>query len=74
MIAGNVCLNRTHGIVYPLFAIDIPGKPPATQNANAVATLDYTTPTNYSSVEARQSALGLSPVGAILKARSDKNA
>jgi hypothetical protein len=72
MIAGNVCLNRTHGIVYPLFAINVPGQPPVTQSANAVATLDYTTPTNYSGVEARQSALGLSPIGAIANARANK--
>lgn len=22
MIAGNVCMNRTHGIVYPLFVLE----------------------------------------------------
>jgi|GEM_PF-3582125 len=72
MIAGNVCLNRTHGIVYPLFEIKKNGTT-IVQSSESVVTLDYTTPTNISSVEARQSALGLSPVGAILKSRSGKN-
>jgi hypothetical protein len=64
MIAGNVCMNRTHGIVYPLFELPVDGKP-VSQSAAPMASLDYTTPTNIAWVEAGKSALWLSPAALI---------
>lgn len=52
MIAGNVCLNRTHGIVYPLFETAT-----QKQSADTVVSLDYSTPTKVTEVDASQAAL-----------------
>jgi GH24 family phage-related lysozyme (muramidase) len=69
MIAGNVCMNRTYGIVYPAFELAGIAKK---QDISIPATLDYSTPTNMSSVEARQSALGLSPAGVYARVQQNR--
>lgn len=74
MIAGNICMNRTHGIIYPLFQLQWKEGEIIPQKANPAASLDYTTPTTVSSVEARQSALGLSTLALIAKLIPDRKA
>ncbi|MBC7498302.1 hypothetical protein H7170_01535 [Candidatus Gracilibacteria bacterium] len=72
-IAGNLCLNRTHGIVFPLFGLPpSAGNPPVRQGVESVATLDYTTPTKENDVTTRKSALGGSPVAALVNQLTKK--
>ena len=59
-------MNRTFGIVYPLFELEVEGKI-IPQSAKPVATLDWTTPTTTTSVEITRSALGVSTLAALSK-------
>lgn len=63
MIAGNVCLNRLHGIVYPLFALA-----GAVQQAESIPTVDvaYSTTLDTPEVLTTQDVGGLNPTAALI--------
>jgi len=63
MIAGNVCLNRLHGIVYPLFSLA-----GATQQVENVPTVDvaYSTVLDTPEVLTTQDVGGLNPTAALI--------
>lgn len=67
MIAGNKCLNRTNGIIYPLFEIG-----GVKQSSNPQVSLDYTTPTNINTVDASLSAIGINPIAVATRNRGGK--
>lgn len=46
MVAGNVCMNRMHGIAYPLFELSIAGKEAIPQSVSPVASMDYSAAVN----------------------------
>ena len=74
MIAGNVCMNRIHGIGYPVF--ELPGSTPTDsskkQPVSLVGTMDASASLDVSSVETRQSALGISPLAVAAKLSTHK--
>lgn len=63
MVAGNVCMNRMHGIVYPAFELTDGGR----QGIPPVGTMDATAQLNAMGVDLVQSSVGINPVAAALK-------
>lgn len=74
MIAGNVCMNRIHGIGYPVFELPgtTPDAPSAKQPVSPAGTMDASASLDVSSVETRQSALGISPLAVAAKLSTHK--
>ena len=67
MIAGNVCMNRMHGIIYPQFSIRTP-KGLIPQPVEPVDVKDwYSEPLNAEYVDTTRGALGLNPIAAALR-------
>ena len=75
MIAGNVCMNRIHGIAYPLFELEstTPGRTITQQPTGPVATMDYGAAVNVVGVTGAESALGLSPIALAAKLKQNRN-
>ncbi len=67
MVAGNVCMNRMHGIVYPVFELQTPGvvTAPKKQWVPLVATMDASAALDITTIETQQSAIGVSVPGLI---------
>lgn len=72
MIAGNVCMNRTVGIAYPLFELSIPGQRSVAQPVGPAASMDYSAAVNLVGVQGAESAIGLNPIFAIHKLKETK--
>lgn len=62
MISGNICLNRLHGIVYPLFSLT-----GVVQQADNVAIVDYSTPLNKEEADIKQTAAGVNAAWVVAK-------
>lgn len=60
MIAGNVCLNRLYGIVYPAFIIG-----GVKQEVTPTVSSEYSTPLNETKVSTLQTAVGVNTLGVI---------
>ena len=63
MIAGNICMNRMHGIIYPAFELKTPkdGKTETIkQNVTPAASMDASAAIGVSMIETRVSAVGFS--------------
>lgn len=61
MIAGNVCMNRMHGIVYPAFEIESGNGDTVQQSIDPVASVDATAMLNVQAVGVEQSSIGMNP-------------
>ena len=70
MIAGNVCMNRLHGVVYPAFEI-VPTQPWTTQTIrqpiSPAGHMDATAQLNLVTLVTTEAAGGISPIPLILR-------
>lgn len=73
MIQGNVCMNRIHGIVYPV--LGFPGKP--AQTVVAPVELDGVVVEgdsgNVATTMIQDASLGINPVAAVMRANAQKS-
>ena len=73
MIAGNVCMNRMHGLVYPRFSLSAKTGP-ITQPTDIIEIKDgYSVPLNKEYVDTSLGALGINPVAAALRLNRNNN-
>lgn len=66
MVAGNVCMNRMHGIVYPAFQLADGGR----QGISPVGTMDATAQLNVMGVDLEQSSIGINTIGTALRIKN----
>lgn len=73
MIQGNVCMNRIHGIVYPV--LGFPGMP--AQTVYAPVELDAAVVEgdsgNIATTTVQDTAVGINPVAAVMRANAKKS-
>jgi hypothetical protein len=72
MIAGNVCMNRMHGIIYPAFQIASSNGGVLSQDIPVVAKMDATASLNTDIVQVDKDGVGINTIGALSKASQDK--